>query len=181
MDPVAFPCGRGGVDDLLGVLGLDVLAADFGDDRRREPLAQPTLSICVPTRPPLMDGESVRVEIVADEGGTGLTHVRRVGLKPLRDLRQLRGELLLRRRLALPPLPVLVPDRTPPAALGPRRVHRDPAFELDHLTAASGRGASGATREDGRATSRLRSPGGPRGTLAKRLWGICGDLGPYGR
>jgi hypothetical protein len=70
-----------------------------------------------------------------------------------------------------------VPDRTPPAALGPRRVHRDPAFELDHLTGASGRGASGATREDGRATSSIRPSGGPRGTLAERLWGFCGDLG----
>ena len=129
----------------------------------------------------LMDGESVRVEIVADEGGTRLTHVRRVGLKPLRDLRQLRGELLLSRRLALLPLTVLVPDRAPPAALGPRRVHGDPALELDHLTTASSCGASGATREDGRTTSRLRPSGGPRGALAERLWGICGDLGPYRR
>ena len=137
---------------------------------------KPTLSICVPARPPLMDGESVRVEIVTDEGGTRLTHVRRVGLKPRHDLRQLRGELLVRCRLALPPLPVLVPDRTSTAALGPRRVHRDPASSL--ITSPPRVAARpGATREDGRATSRLRPYDRPRGTLAERLWGFCGDLG----
>src|ERR1700729_1880796 len=53
------------------------------------------------------------------------------------------------------------------------QTQRVPAFELDHLTAASSGGAFGATREDGRATSRLRPSGGPRGSLAERLWGFC--------
>jgi hypothetical protein len=47
VDPVAFPgCGRG-VDDLLGVLGLDVLAGDRADDRSGEPHAQPPLGVSV--------------------------------------------------------------------------------------------------------------------------------------
>ena len=177
MDPVAFPGRRRGVDDLLGVLGLDVLAGDRGDDRGGEPLAQPALGICVPARPPVMDRESVRVEVVGDEGGAGPPHVRRVGLESLGDLLQLGGQLLLGRRLALLPLPVLVPDRTPPAALGPRRVHRDPALQLDHLAAAPGCGASGATREDsgaGRALAFFGRPAAraaPCGTVVGILWG----------
>jgi hypothetical protein len=47
-DPVAFPGRRRGVDDLLHVPGLDVLAGDRGDDRGGEPLAQPPLGIGVP-------------------------------------------------------------------------------------------------------------------------------------
>jgi hypothetical protein len=33
VDPVAFPGGGGGADDLLGVGGRDVLAGDRADDR----------------------------------------------------------------------------------------------------------------------------------------------------
>src|SRR6202040_385216 len=49
--------------------------------------------------------------------GAGLCDVRRTRGEPLPDLLQLRGELLLRDRLALLPFAVLVPDRPPPAAL----------------------------------------------------------------
>jgi hypothetical protein len=67
--------------------------------------------------------------------------------------------------------------RSASASPEPTEPDRDPAFELDHLTAASGRGASGATREDGRATSRpRRPPGGLRGTFAERLWESVGIL-----
>ena len=41
-----------------------------------------------------------------------------------------------RRRLALLPLAVLVPDRPPAALLLPGRVHRNPALQLDHGAAA---------------------------------------------
>jgi hypothetical protein len=44
--------------------------------------------------------------------------------------------LLLARRLALLPLVALVPDRPPPAAFGPGRLHRDPALQFDDLAAA---------------------------------------------
>ena len=53
MDPVALPGGGRGVDDLLRVLGLDVLAGDRGDDRGGEPLAQPPLGVSVLARPPV--------------------------------------------------------------------------------------------------------------------------------
>jgi hypothetical protein len=46
--PVTFAGGRCGFDDLLGVLGLNVLTGDRGADRGGEPLAQPGLGIGVP-------------------------------------------------------------------------------------------------------------------------------------
>jgi hypothetical protein len=51
--PVAFPGRRRGVDDLLGVRGLAVLAGDRADDRRGEPLAQPPLGVGVLAGPQL--------------------------------------------------------------------------------------------------------------------------------
>lgn len=68
MDTVAFPRGGGGVDDLLRVAGLDVLAGDRGDDRGGEPLAEPTLGVGAPAGPPLADGEPVTVQVVRDQG-----------------------------------------------------------------------------------------------------------------
>jgi hypothetical protein len=62
----------------------------------------------------------------------GPLHVRRVRREPLGDLLQLHRELVLADRLALPPLPVLVPDRPPPIPLLPRRIHSDPARHLNH-------------------------------------------------
>jgi hypothetical protein len=71
----------------------------------------------------------------------GPGHVRRTRGKPLPDLLQLRGELLLRDGLALLPLVVLVPDRTPPAAFLPGRVHGDPVLQLDYFPVTPGGGA----------------------------------------
>jgi DDE superfamily endonuclease len=57
LDPGAFSRRGSGVDDLLRMLGLDVLAGDCPDDRGGEPLAQPALGMCV-AGPPLVDGEA---------------------------------------------------------------------------------------------------------------------------
>jgi hypothetical protein len=59
VDPVAFPWGGGGVDDLLRVVGVDVLAGDRVDDRGGEPLAQSPLGVGVLAGPPLIDREPV--------------------------------------------------------------------------------------------------------------------------
>jgi hypothetical protein len=79
------------------------------------PLAQPALGVGVPAGPPLAGGEPVRVQVMPDEVRAGALHVRRVGCQPLGDFLQLRGQLLPGSRLALLPLPVLVPDRAPAA------------------------------------------------------------------
>ena len=182
MDPVAFPRGGGGVDDLLRVAGLDVLAGDRVDDRGGEPLAQPPLGVGVLAGPPLVDGEPVRVQVMPDEGRAGQFHVRRVCFQPLGDLLQLCGQLLLGARLALLPLAVLVPDRPPAALLLAGRVHGDAVAQLDDLAAAPGGGAAGAVRENpaGCRAGGLRPPRGAGG-LAGRLWGFCGDLEDRGR
>ena len=78
-----------------------------------------------------MDGESVGVEVVGDEIGARSSHVRRVGAESFSDLLQFGGELFLNHRFALLPFPRLVPDGTPPTALRPGGVHRDPAIHLD--------------------------------------------------
>jgi hypothetical protein len=66
VDPVAFPRRRGGVDDLLHVPGLYVLAGDHTDDRGGEPLAQPALGVGVLAGPPLIDREPGRRSRCAD-------------------------------------------------------------------------------------------------------------------
>jgi hypothetical protein len=81
-------------------------------------------------------------------GRAGPPHVRRVGLEPLGDLRQLGGQLLLACRLALVPLAVFVPDRTPAAVLLAGRVHGDAVLQLDDLAAATRGCAAGPARED---------------------------------
>src|ERR1035441_7593190 len=55
----ACQCGRG-VDDLLHVPGLDVLADDRVDDRGGEPLAQAALGMRVLAGPPILNREPVR-------------------------------------------------------------------------------------------------------------------------
>jgi hypothetical protein len=70
--PRAFPGGRRGVDDLLHVAGLDVLAGDSADDRRHEPLAQSALGVGVRAGPPLVNREAVGVEVVGDQVSAGV-------------------------------------------------------------------------------------------------------------
>ena len=60
--------------------GLDVLADDRADDRGSEPLAEPRLGVRVLAGPPLADGQPVGVQVVGDQGSTGLPHLRRVCL-----------------------------------------------------------------------------------------------------
>ena len=98
--------------------GLDVLARDRLDDRGGEPLAQPALGVRVLAGPPVIHRQPVKVQVVCDQVSAGALHVRRVGFRPLGDLLQPGGQLLLGRRLALLAFPSLIPDR-PPAALFP--------------------------------------------------------------
>jgi hypothetical protein len=130
-----------GVDHFLRVADRDVLAGDRVDDRGGVPLAQASLGVGVLARPPVCHRETVRVEVPGDQVGAGAGHVRRAHDEPLPDLLQLRGELLLRDGLALLPFAFLVPDRPPPAALVPERVHGDPEVELDDFAVAPGGGA----------------------------------------
>ena len=153
-DPVAFPCRRGGVDDLLHVPGLDVLAGDLPDHRDRVQHAQPALAMRVLARPPLGNREPVRGQVVGDEGGARLPHLRGIGFQPDLDLFQLGGQIVLGRRLALLPLAVFVPDRPPEASLGAGRVDRDAALQLDDLAVAAGSRAALPARQD-RAPARL--------------------------
>ena len=172
--PVALPGGRRGVDDLLHVPGLDVLARHRADDRGGEPLAQPPLGVGVLAGPPVLDRQPVGVQVMGDQVRAGPLHVGRVGCQPLGDLLQLCGQLLLGRALALLPLAVLVNT----ARHGPRlsgRVDRNPVLQLDHR---AGRGWPG-----GRPLARTRrAPGGRpspaaagraafRGPVVGILWG----------
>lgn len=95
--------------------GLDVLAVHRGYHGSDVELAQPGLGMRALARPPHADRQAVGVQVMGDEGGTRLPHPRRVRFKPDLDLLQLDGQLLLRRRLALLPFAVLVPDCPPPA------------------------------------------------------------------
>ena len=179
--PCALPRGGRGVDDLLHVGDPDVLAADRGDDRGDEPLAQPPLGIGVPAGPRPAGRMPVRAQVPGDQVRAGPLQVRRIGLQPLSHLGQLRRQLVLGHRLALPPPPGLVPHRPPPVPLPPRRVHRDPALQLHHHTTVTPRGrASGSGREDGPASAPWpRTSGrGPGYSGTGWLWVFCGDLGP---
>src|SRR5208283_5856860 len=107
----------------------------------------------------------------------------RIRGQPLGDLLQPGGQPVLGAGLTLAPLAVFIPDRPPPVALLPGRVHRDPALQLNHHTTVAARGrAPGSARED-LAASRpaCGRPAGTGGLRTGRLWGFCGDLRPYGR
>jgi MFS family permease len=106
---LAFPGSGSGVDDLLGVGGLDVLARDRVDDRGGEPLAQPPLGVGVLAGPPVLGRQPVRVQVMPDQVRAGPLHVRRVGLEPLPDLLQLLGQLRLGRALPEPALRFSLP------------------------------------------------------------------------
>src|SRR2546428_84571 len=80
--------------------------------------------------------------------GTGPPRVRRGGTRAFSALLQPGREPVLGHRLALTPLPVLIPDRPPAALLLARRVDRDPALQLDDFAAASGGCSAGAARDD---------------------------------
>jgi hypothetical protein len=148
--PVAFPGGGRGVDDLLHVAGLDVLAGDRADDRLGEPLAQPPLGVGVLAGPPVPGRGPVGVQVMLDQVRAGPLHVGRVGLKPFLDLLQLFGELRLCGALPVLPLPVLGEHRPPRLPAGLRRVHQNPEVQLDHRTGRLG----------GRSRVPPRSPGG---------------------
>jgi hypothetical protein len=135
VDPVAFPGGRRGVDDLLHVAGLDVLADDRVNDRGGEPGAQSALAIGMLARPPVLHRAAAGVQVVGDEVGAGPAHVRRVGPEPFGDFLQPGGQLVFAYGLAVLPLAVFVPDRPPPVSVEAGRVHRDPAVQLDHRAA----------------------------------------------
>jgi hypothetical protein len=59
-----------------------------------------------------LDREAVSGQVERDQVLAAQRLVGRIGFQPLGDLGQLGGELFLGRRLALLPLPVLVPDRS---------------------------------------------------------------------
>jgi hypothetical protein len=134
VQPGALALGGRGADCFLHVGDLDVLAGEAGDDRGDEPVAQPALGVGVLGGPRLPGRVPVRGQVVGDEVGAGPFHVRGVRGQPLGDLLQPGRQLLLGHRLALAPLAVLMPDRTPPAPLRPGRVHSDPALHLNHHT-----------------------------------------------
>jgi hypothetical protein len=174
VDPVALACGGGGVDDLLRVVNRDVLAGDRADDRGGVPLAQTALGIGVLARLPVCHREPVRVEVPGNQVRAGPDHVRRTREKPLPDLLQLRGKLLLRDGLALLPLAVLVPHRPPPAPLVPGRVHGNLEFQLDNFPVTPG---GGAGLDAGNPARCLRLcgnqfEGAAGGLAAGRLWGF---------
>ena len=137
VQPGALAPGGRGVDRLLHVGDLDVLAGDGADDRADEPLAQPPLGVSVLGRPRPGGRVPARRQIIGDQVRAGPFQVRRIRGQPLGDPGQLGRQLLLGRRLALPPAAVLPPHRTPPVPLRPRRVHRDPALQLHHHTATT--------------------------------------------
>jgi hypothetical protein len=66
---IAFPGRRRGVDDLLHVPGLDVLAGHLCDHGGGIQRAQPRLGMRVLARPPFADREAIGVQVVGDEGG----------------------------------------------------------------------------------------------------------------
>jgi hypothetical protein len=110
--------------------------------------------------------------------GNARSDLRRGGSCSARRLRAARrpfqsgGQLGLGRSLALAPLAVLIPDRSPAAVLLAGRVHRDPALQLNDFAAASGGCSSGAARDDpaaGSAVALLRPT-----LLAGPLWRSCG-------
>jgi hypothetical protein len=107
----------GGVDDLLHVPRRDVLADDRIDDQDGEPLAQAALGMGVLAGPLPLDREAVGGQVERDQVRTVQRHAGRISFQPLGNHGQLGGQLLLRRRLALLPHDVLVPDRSPAALL----------------------------------------------------------------
>ena len=141
-NPVTFPCRGCGVDDGLGVPGLDILAGDRTDDRGSEPLAQPLLGVGVLARPAPFRWEPVRVEVPGNQFSAGPRHVRGVGRQSLGDFLQLCGQLLFRDGLALLPCAVLVPGCPPPVALVAGRVDGDPVLELDDRAVKEDTGVS---------------------------------------
>ena len=177
VDPVAFPGGGGGVDDLLRVAGRDVLAGDRVDDRGGEPLAQPPLGVGVLAGPPLVHRQPVRVQVMRDQVRAGQFHVRRACRQPLGDLLQLGGQLLPR----FPPRTCRrCPSSYQTARQRPRplagRVHRDPVPQLDHLAAAPGgcaarRRSARARRVPGGRPSPAARGGRPCGPVVGILWG----------
>jgi hypothetical protein len=181
--PRALPGGGRGVDDLLHVPRLNVLAQRVADHRDSKPLAQPALGVRVLAGPPPVGGQAVGVEVVRDQVGAGTLHVRRVGGQPLGDLLQPGGQPLPGHRLALPAAAVLVPDRAPPVLAFPRGVDRDAVLQLDHrVPVAAGGRAPGSAREDRAACCAAGPrPGGTEGPGQGRLWVFCGISGPRGR
>ena len=119
VQPGALARGGRGVDRLLHVGDLDVLAGDGGDDRGHEPLAQPPLGVGVLGRPRPGGRVPARRQVIGDQVRAGPFQVRRISGQPLGDLGQLGRQLLLGRRLALAPPPVLLPHRPPPVPLPP--------------------------------------------------------------
>ena len=149
VQPGALARGGRGVDRLLHVGDLDVLAGDRGDDRGDEPLAQPPLGVGVLGRPRPAGRVPGGGQVPGDQVRAGPFQVRRVGGQPLGDLLQPGRQPVLGRRLALPPRAVLVPHRPPPAPRHPRRVHRHPALQLHHHTAVAASGRAGIPAQQG--------------------------------
>jgi len=81
--PCAFLGGGRGVDDLLHVPRLDVLAGHAADHRDREPLAQPALGVRVLAGPPPVGGQAVGVGVVRDQVGAASAASRSVTFSSL--------------------------------------------------------------------------------------------------
>ena len=181
VQPLALAGGRRGADDLLHVTDRDVLAGDPGDDRGREPLAQPPLGISVPAGPPLAHRQPVGVQVVRDQVRAGPLHVRRPGPQPVGDLVQLGGQLRLGHRLPEPPPPVLGEHRPPRLPRLLRRVHQNPALRLHHHTRGIADGLAGVPAHAGRAAPATGLLAPAWGTLSRAVAGqlcwICVDLG----
>ena len=184
MQPGALARGGRGADRPLHVGGLDVLAGDRGDDRGHEPLAQPPLGVGVLGGPRPAGRVPGGGEVPGDQVRAGPLQVRRVGHQPLGDLLQPGRQPVLGRRLALPPRAVLLPHCPPPAALLPRRVHRDPALQLNHHTTVAAGGRAGISAQQGagpcraaRSRPAASKAAGSLGPGADQLWVFCGDLG----
>src|SRR5260370_27256031 len=84
------------------------------------------------------------------------------------------GQLRLTHRLTLPPLPVLIPHRPPPAAFPPSRVHRNTMLQLKHHPAAPGGGAPAPACENpaGRRAAGVRPTGGAGLPPARPVCGV---------
>ena len=77
-------------------------------------------------------GQPVGVQVVRDQVRARPLHVRRAGRQPLGDLLQLGGQLRLGRALPVLALPVLGEGRPPRLPLRLRRVHHNPALQLNY-------------------------------------------------
>ena len=114
-------------------------------------------------------------EVPGDQVRAGPLQVRRVGHQPLGDLLQPGRQPVLGRRLALPPRAVLHPHRPPPAPLPPRRVHRDPALQLNHHTTVAAGGRAGIPAQQSAGPCRAaRSRAAASGALPAPARAGCG-------